>query len=528
VAQLRVLQSLSARLNRLNDVNRIGEVITSELRSLIDYHNCRVFVLGPDRYTLLPIAFRGELTEYQGETYEALITRVGEGLTGHVAETGKTRYAPDANNDPYAVTIQGTPELDESLLGVPMLYEDRVAGVIVLSKLGIDQFDQEDIRLLETLAASAAVAFENARLLELEHEAAEVSGALLALSQALTGTRDVSEILVQAIAAIPTLLEGSGISAWIRDPATGSFQLRARSEAMGEGVPPSQDTAVDAETASRFLLSVEHPFVLSKELVGQVPEQYRITEPLDTLVAPMRWEPNGLGALVVGAKDTATTFSDRDLRLARGIADITSLALGNAARFDELEQAYVSTVEALANALEAQDEYTGDHARALAEMTLAVGAEMGLEGERLKTAELAALFHDIGKIGVPSEIIRKPGPLTAAERREMNRHPEIGEQILAPVPFLQPIRKIVRACHERWDGNGYPDGLAGEEIPLEARIVFVCDAFHAMTTDRPYRAALSVREAVRRLKLASGTQFDPDVVAAFLRALNGGRIEHHA
>ena len=152
---------------------------------------------------------------------------------------------------------------------------------------------------------------------------------------------------------------------------------------------------------------------------------------------------------------------------------------------------------------------------------------MGLDGERLKWLELGALFHDIGKIGVPSEIIRKPGRLTAAERREMNRHPEIGAQILTPVPFLKPLLPIVRACHERWDGKGYPDCLAGKAIPLEARIIFVCDAFHAMTTNRPYRKALSPAEAVRRLRLASGTQFDPDVVDAFTTAFGEGRIRQH-
>src|SRR5438093_3934513 len=117
----------------------------------------------------------------------------------------------------------------------------------------------------------------------------------------------------------------------------------------------------------------------------------------------MRWEPDGLGAFVITAQTDQAVFSSRDIQFARGIADITSLALGNARRFDELERAYVSTVEALANALEAQDEYTSDHAHALAEMTLAVGTHLGMEGERLKTLELGALFHDIGKIGVPSE-----------------------------------------------------------------------------------------------------------------------------
>jgi HD-GYP domain-containing protein (c-di-GMP phosphodiesterase class II) len=109
----------------------------------------------------------------------------------------------------------------------------------------------------------------------------------------------------------------------------------------------------------------------------------------------------------------------------------------------------------------------------------------------------------------------------------MNRHPVVGDQILAPVRFLQPVRPIIRASHERWDGNGYPDGLRGAEIPLESRIVFVCDAFHAMTTDRPYRSALPEREAIRRLRLASGTQFDPAVVSVFTALHAAGTVHSH-
>ena len=125
---------------------------------------------------------------------------------------------------------------------------------------------------------------------------------------------------------------------------------------------------------------------------------------------------------------------------------------------------------------------------------------------------------------MPSEIIRKPAPLTAGERKLMNLHPEIGEEILAPVPFLQPIRPIVRACHERWDGGGYPDQLQRADIPMEARIIFVCDAYHAMTTDRPYRNAMPAEAALKRLRNAAGTQFDPDVVAAFVQVHERGEI----
>ena len=137
----------------------------------------------------------------------------------------------------------------------------------------------------------------------------------------------------------------------------------------------------------------------------------------------------------------------------------------------------------------------------------------------MKRLELGALFHDIGKIGIPNSILLKPAPLTEDERLLIETHPELGERIIAPIDQLRDVCGIVRACHERWDGEGYPDRKAGDEIPLEARIIFACDAFHAMTTDRPYRRALDVDEALRRLREASGTQFDPTVVEVCLRVL---------
>jgi HD-GYP domain-containing protein (c-di-GMP phosphodiesterase class II) len=456
------------------------------------------------------------------------VTKVGRGLTGHVAQTGQSYYTPDANDDPFAVTIQGTPDLDESILGVPLKYGDQVIGTIVLSKLGINQFDEEDRRLLESLASAAAVAFENARLFQMEHQAAEISGALLRLSKALTMVREEEAVLGEALRAVPALLQCAATGSWIREAATGDFHLITHEGFDPKFHPKLAGHVVPGEIVERLLLSHEEPFVLSKEMVASVPAEYRTRdEDTDVLVVPMRWEPEGLGVIVVVGKGSDPVFSERDVALARGIADITSMALGNARRFVELEQAYVSTVEALANAVEAKDEYTSDHCRALAEMSMLVGAEMGVSGDRLKILELGALFHDIGKIGVGSDIIRKPGALTPAERREMNLHPEIGARILAPVPFLQPVRPIVEASHERWDGKGYPKGLAGEEIPLESRIVFVCDAFHAMTTDRPYRAALPEKEAIRRLKLSAGTQFDSAVVGAFVRLHGDGRLHPH-
>jgi HD-GYP domain-containing protein (c-di-GMP phosphodiesterase class II) len=226
----------------------------------------------------------------------------------------------------------------------------------------------------------------------------------------------------------------------------------------------------------------------------------------------------GVGVLSL-ALDRDESLDARQLDLLAGIAAQAKLAITNALSFESLERTFLSTVEALANALEAKDEYTSSHARWIRDMAVRVGEALDLDSDTLKRVELGALFHDIGKIGIPLEILTRPGPLTDEETAVIETHPELGERILAPIEQLEHVRPIIRACHERYDGNGYPDGLSGDEIPLEARIIFVCDAFHAMTTTRPYREALAVEEAQRRLLDGAGSQFDPAIVEVCLRVL---------
>ena len=207
VAQLNMLHSLAAKLNALGDVEEIGAAITAELRTIIDYHNSRVYLLQPDGNTLMPVAFRGELfKDYEQETLEDLITPMGEGLTGHVAQTGRSLMTPNAQEVDFAIQIAGTDDIVESMLLVPMKLGDQVTGVIVLSSLGYGKFDEEDQRLLEVLASHAAVAFENAKLFQSARVAAETSRALLRLSQALTGSHTIGDILQQAVEAVPTLV----------------------------------------------------------------------------------------------------------------------------------------------------------------------------------------------------------------------------------------------------------------------------------------------------------------------------------
>jgi HD-GYP domain-containing protein (c-di-GMP phosphodiesterase class II) len=276
---------------------------------------------------------------------------------------------------------------------------------------------------------------------------------------------------------------------------------------VGQLVPPE----VVAQFADR-----DAPFVTTLDEVDQIGRAVRLEEMLVPHAVSFIQLDQGLAALAVAVESSIGT---RELELLGGIASQARLAITNARSFATLERTFLSTVEALANALEAKDSYTSSHARWICDMAIEVGRELGLDADELKRVELGALFHDIGKIGIPASILMKPGPLTEEERSLIERHPELGERILAPIEQLAEVRPIVRACHERYDGRGYPDRLAADDIPLEARIIFACDAFHAMTTDRPYREALPVEEAFRRLEEASGTQFDPRVVEICMRVL---------
>jgi putative nucleotidyltransferase with HDIG domain len=179
----------------------------------------------------------------------------------------------------------------------------------------------------------------------------------------------------------------------------------------------------------------------------------------------------------------------------------------------ELSHAYRGTALVLGDVVEADDAYTGRHSEAVVDLAVEVADEMRLPRASRRNVEFGALLHDVGKIAVPKEIINKPGPLDDAEWAVMRRHTVVAQEMLDQIGgFMRDVGVIVRASHERFDGGGYPDGLAGEQIPLEARIVSCCDAFNAMTTDRSYRRARSGREAIAELQRCSGTQFDPDVV----------------
>lgn len=223
------------------------------------------------------------------------------------------------------------------------------------------------------------------------------------------------------------------------------------------------------------------------------------------------------GIVFTGPKLTGDEYSEYELDIITIIGNSVGIGMQNAQLLTQLQTTYVSTLRSLISIIEAKDPYTKGHTERVASYSVALANRMGLGDDDLKRVMFAALMHDIGKMGVLDEIVNKPGALTEAEWELMRAHPVTGASIVEKMEFLTGTADIVRHHHESWNGRGYPDGLRGDDIPLGARIVTVADSFDAMTTDRPYRKALTVDQALARLEEASGVQFDAGLVKVFVK-----------
>jgi putative nucleotidyltransferase with HDIG domain len=208
--------------------------------------------------------------------------------------------------------------------------------------------------------------------------------------------------------------------------------------------------------------------------------------------------------------------AEKERQLERYAADLRETFKRERERRHDLRRSYMATVRALCNAVEARDAYTGKHAERVAAYGMAIARVLGAEFADDPEVEFGFLLHDVGKVAVPDAILWKPDPLTQEERRLMERHPVVGWEILREIDFLGEAKLVVRHHHERWDGDGYPDGLDGEDIPLAARVFAVADVLDALTTLRPYRRPSSTADAREMIRAGAGTQFDPTVVSAFL------------
>ena len=239
---------------------------------------------------------------------------------------------------------------------------------------------------------------------------------------------------------------------------------------------------------------------------------------------PLKIKTKVIGVLNINSPKNKKQFNDRDLKLITILADQAAMRLDNIELFNNLQSFYFEMVQTLARAIDAKDAYTYDHADRARKYAKEIAIKMNLPYTIVRNIEYAALMHDIGKIGIADNILLKKDKLTEKESKILRTHPTIGYKILAPVKFLAPVAPMVLYHQEWYDGSGYPEGLAKEEIPLGARIVAVIDAYDAMTSNRPYRKALPIDKAVEELYNGAGKQFDPKIVDTFIEILKEEKI----
>ena len=493
--QMRHLQTLSRTLSPAQRPADVARALLRVLRETLPHDRAAVWARAGDEVGEAPIAASG--------------TRQRRVL-------GELR--------PHALAVmRGGPSLllDESgatLLAAPLVGEHATVGAVVLAGDGEGRFDRDDVRLLEVMAHVAGLAFQNAVLHEQAAEERARTQVLLDLARELahSATPDsIGEALTRAVAdRVPC----DRCTLWLYEDGD--------SVRCGVAGPAAHDAGAERYQRDRSLES-ERRLALRRD--GRLRRRIRASCPWERAIrrrsrprcrcsCTARWSARSACCGCSGRP-----FGSAELALLEGMALQAALALDGQRIASELETSFLATIDALVRALEAQDMYTSGHALSIADLARRVGRVLGLDPVALRDVEHAAVLHDIGKIGIPSELLRKQGPLSTGEREHMRAHPEIGARILEPVERLRQLAPLVRFSHECWDGSGYPDGLAGEQIPLGARIISVCDAFDAMVSDRPYRGGRSAAEALAELREHAGTQFDPAVVEAFEQAVRDHR-----
>ncbi len=436
---------------------------------------------------------------------------LGEGISGKVALEGKPKILKKGEKDVKGGERKEYP----ASLSVPLKFQGRVIGVLnVKEKTTEDNFTFFDVELLTLLASQAAVAIENARLYQQVQKKLKELSALFDLGTTIVSTLNRREVLEKVLENAIHLLHAKDGSLMLLNPEKKVLEIE-----VAHGLPEEviKKTKIKLGEGISGKVALEgKPRLLKKGKKAKDSKSNSKVFP-SALSVPLKFHNQVIGVLNVKDKKGGEDFSDSDVELLSLLASLGAIAIKNAELHKSLENLFVNSIKALANAIEARDPYTRGHSERVSEYSVKIAQYMGMDPEEIKKIRYAALLHDIGKINIKEEILNKPGKLTEEEFRIMHQHPTLGAKIMEPVKEFRDILPYMVHHHERYGSGGYPDGVEGEKIPLQARILAVADSFDAMTSDRPYRKALPIEVAIRELKENAGTQFDPKVVEVFLQ-----------
>jgi response regulator RpfG family c-di-GMP phosphodiesterase len=454
--------------------------------------------------------------------YPSLTTGIYSELIQLRAPVSRCEVGIDAREFGLAIDVERV----DSYLVVPIIAGKRPFGVLcLLNKIGGGDFSDDEVHITETMSAQAAVAYENIRLMLETERRLEYVNALRAIDVAITGSLDIrltmNVILDQVVthlkvSAAAILLYNRG-SNYLEAAATRGFRSL---EASRRTVKYGDGHAGTAAVENR-IFGFRNADLLDKDDAG-VPavggERFQ-----GYYVAPLVSKGRTLGVLEIYNRNPVEA-SREWLGFFEALAGQSAIAIEEAEMFSDLHranadlvQAYDSTLEGWVHAIDLRDKETVGHTTRVTDLTVALARSCGFSDSELVQVRRGALLHDIGKLGIPDAILLKPGPLTEDEWVVMKRHPSFAFEWIRPIAYLRPSLDIPYCHHEKWDGSGYPRSLAGEHIPVAARLFSVVDIWDALTSDRPYRAAWPEDKVAAHLREISGTHLDPFAVEAFFK-----------
>ncbi len=447
---------------------------------------------------------------------------IGQGISGRVAEEGTEMLIPSPEEKEWLRKEMKRDNI-KSALCVPLKVEGNTIGVISLNREKPKRsFTQEELRTLKVFADQVSLAIENARLYQkTQRRIAEIS-ALFEISESLLRCSTCLEAASVLENFLGRLVDYE-ISLLVYISPQGRIRPFLRSR-----TPVARPTLEEAlEMGRKAFIRLT-----GKVWEGRVkPERYTLEEPLrDEVSGEIRSyidSPVVISDQTVGLLSLYSTQQDRfDESTSMILATISnqlSQAMYKIRSIKDLETSYMETIASLAAVVDARDPHTLGHSERVSNYATKIAERMGLSSDEVRVVREAALLHDIGKIGIRDSVLLKPATLTEEEMEEVKRHPSLSATILEPLKSLDHLIPAIYHHHERYDGDGYVENLAGKDIPLEARILAIADAFDAMLSHRPYKRALSLREAVQELERNAGTQFDPELVRVFLECLEEER-----
>jgi HD domain-containing protein/GAF domain-containing protein len=341
---------------------------------------------------------------------------------------------------------------------------------------------------------------------------------LLEASRLMKGEADPEQLYWRVVETILRTADADGCALCLESES--EERLLVRAEGRLERRHILRGRAVDGETLGNQILrgggEARVVRAIDSKSAADFPPYVARSGFRSAALLPVLGKTGTIGVLSAYYFDTDRP-AENSLETLSLVNQVASVALENANLYRQVQRSYFSTIEALASAIDAASPATHGHSKRVTQFALVLGEAIGIGQREMTTLQYGALLHDIGKLGVPTAILEKNAALSADEIAAVREHPVIGERIIAPVDFLQPARLIVRHHHERWDGQGYPDRLRGEEIPLGARIVALADFYDAMISARPYKRGMEPQEVAGEIRLEIGKRFDPDLAEIFLK-----------